>query len=167
MRMKPNRILKAAALLWVLAAATAAMWPGTQAKYTASAAVTATAAVAKWDAFERIDPAALGDDGEPIQLYLKRAAVSRTTTITLANNSEVAARYVLAAYVNTVKPVGAQTGAQARQAFLAAVMASIEANPGYDGGIPLGMGATASLQIEIPNATFTGLELTATATQID
>ena len=169
--MKPNRLLKAAAWLWALAVISAAMLPeATLAKYTAQGTGSASARVAKWDPFEwaeRRDD----DDGEPIKLLLKATAGSRTSTITLHNDSEVTARYVLASTVAYVKPVGTQDGEQAKTAFLDAIAASLNANADYNNGITLGYvgqaTATAMLSITIPDATFTGLEITASAEQVD
>ena len=170
-------MLKAALALWALTVVTTATLPGTtNAKYTASATAEAVARVARWEPFDTIGLPVIGSDGEeddgaPIELYFKRAETSRTTSLTLINRSEVAARYVFEADVASVKPVGTQDAQQAKQAFLDAVMASIEDNANYDGGIGLGYAgqpnATAQLTVTIPNATFQGLEIIARAAQID
>lgn len=163
--MKTNRLLRAALCLWLAAAASTALWPAMGAYY-AETEGDAQARVAQWAPFAAIDPAL--EDGTALRLNMKESAASRTTTLTLFNDSETSAFYVFSADVKTVKPAGEQTAAQAKSAFLAALLGTLnDLNVPYNNGVTLAPGETISLQMELPNVTFTGLVMECTATQID
>jgi len=162
--MKRNKFLKAAVALWVVAAVGLAMWQGNVlAKYTDMAVGWGRAQVAKWALGEKRGPA--NDDGEPVLIVFEpgTTAAQRTTTVSLVNNSEVTARYVMEA---SVYSVDAYVG---EAPFLAAIKASIEANANYDpvSGVELSPGSQATLDIIIPPVNFRGLEIAAVAVQVD
>ena len=171
--MKANRFLKVAAVLWGLAVLSAAMLtPSTFAKYAAVSSGGGKTRVAKWDAFQMIDPA---DDDDPVLLLLDPAHATQTTTITLTNNSDVTARYVLRPDVATV---GTGTGAE-KTAFLNGIVvttnaASLAAGFGaYNNGIVIpyatgGVPTQVKLDIAFPaSLSFSGLKIDVVALQVD
>jgi len=176
--MKPNRILKAAVWLWVAAVATASvLGPSlTQAKYVASATVEASARVAKWDPFDRITPEQLEEDTasgfSPVQVLLGPGSPSvlldedgDIPTLTIRNDSEVTAKYVLDVDVDYVKP---SVEFPDEEAFLDAILDSLNVlNSEYDDGIVVPYLDSAVLEIAIPAVTFRGLHITAYAAQVD
>ena len=100
--MKPNRMLKVAAWLWMAAVLTASMLvPGiTQAKYTASATGTAAGQVARWEVGEQIEVEDVLEPS-PAKLVFAQGKAYEETQIKLVNNSEVTARYLLTPTVDS------------------------------------------------------------------
>ena len=172
--MKPNRILRAAGVLCVLVAATAAFVPGaTMARYTAGAEVTASARVAMWWPFSTFgeheifdepnppfDPADDNDDG-PITVLLSPGQNELKTIVTLVNRSEVTARYIL---VPDVDEFDTEAFVD-KEAFLEAI--TIGDGDDYDGGIVVPIGQEVPLDIEIPAVRFKGLKIDVIAEQAD
>ena len=167
--MKHNRFLRTAGWLWALAVLSSAMLaPGiTQAKYAASATGSASARVAKWNAFRQITETQLSDDeidGYAPVLLLFPDANPVTTTLTIVNNSEVTARYLLVPSV--LGFVGTEA---AKDEFLDAINDSLADNEDYaEGyGIVVPYDGQATLTAGIPPATFARLSIEAIAVQVD
>jgi len=165
--MKPKRLLAAAAVLWALVVlSTAMLTPGTFAQYAAGAIGGAIARVAAWDVFIRGKKA-----DEPLLLIFEEdehgAALSCTTVITLANNSDVTARYVLVASWDEESEDTPQVSVETNAAYL------VEFGPyDEDNGIVLpyaqsGVPTEVKLDVTIQPGNFTGLKIDAFALQID
>ena len=188
--MKHNRILIAAAWLWVFAVLTAAPLVSsmTQAKYVAGAEAAASARVASWDAFERIDPEDDDKTGEPVLLLYRQGDAGQTATLTLVNKSEVTARYVLVPNVDdwdTVAYPDKEDFLEALGIRISTTCDTLTDDPcdeccadryagqtysagdgivlGYADGAP----TVAHLDVTIPAVAFKGLRIEAYATQVD
>jgi len=185
--MKRNVFLRAAACLLVVVVASMSLLGGTGAKYVASATVTASARVAKWD---------VSFDGAP---YTCRLATGQNFAFfkagkpyyylkyKLVNNSEVAAKYVVIGKVKHVEAcmVGGHAVDNwyadcdfmpALDVFMATTHGAdpiIDQTPGDLGAlcvnntVALGLGAVQSIYVRVARATFTGLVLDCDVAQID
>ena len=166
-----NRYLTPAWLLSVLVALSFVLVSGTLAgsvaKYNAQDTRGASARVAKWDPFQNIDEDDRAEDAldhyDPVLLVFPDSAAV-TTTLTLANGSEVAARYLLTPSVQGFAGTQPQ-----KDAFLAAIVSSLEANADYvpGEGVVVAPDAGAQLLVSIPSATFERLSFEAVARQVD
>ena len=162
--MEINRFLKLAVVLWSIAVLGASALPGAAAKYVAQATGGSTVQVAKWDAFDRIDPTDEDNDGSSVVLVFEPEAVSGESELTLVNESEVPARYVLELKVGNVDTMD-------ETLFLSAIESSITPIGPYSysssAGIEVPCGETRKLKITIPAVTFQRLQIDACAVQVD
>jgi len=167
--MKPNRFLKAAAVLWALAVLAAAVWPGAAlARYTALATGAARATVAKWNVRGVYTGETEGDNLALVFKEDENGVIARVFTVTLYNSSDVTARCKLVPGVDS-------GGIDLANDIAIAVSAADEADypEGYDmaAGIvlPAAAGAPASVELEVTvsSADFKGLRFDAQAVQVN
>ena len=183
--MKPKHFLRAAAALWALTVLGAAMMPGASlARYAARADGSDTLRVASWDPFDRISEEELAEDtadsyASVLVIHEDGAATCLSThldppgqalpTITLRNEGEVTARYVLDI---SVDEVSAKYYAD-KASFLGDVVVAFKsanfAGASYSAanGIVIPYGKQAVLSVSIPAVTFKGLHIEAIAVQVN
>jgi hypothetical protein len=159
------------ALLWAFTVLSFSLTAGTMSRFSSAAVSGSTGRLAIWDVGEKRGSAE--DSSDAVLVIFKPASTvaQRTTTITLVNNSEVTAQYMLTA---TVDEVEGSTDEGDLEDFLASLVIKHKGGS-LDGtnynpltGVKLPIGPSqAKLDVTIPAVNFKGLEIAAVAVQVD